>query len=199
MAGTAINYRGDYISVDAPELWGQLAIPGTGARMTLHTDGTPDATAHPSAFHYGYTAEGLDYSIAPSVIKHRADQTAYPIAVRMTEADMMLAGSLLAVQDMDVIKNLLLGLATYSTASGYKQNTIDVGAITYQSVAAIEPTFEDPTKFTVFQIYRTLNEAGVKWSAGRTKRSETPFTFSAIAISTRAAGDRVGNYWKTIT
>jgi hypothetical protein len=198
MAGTALNYRGEDISVDSPEVWGQLAIPGAGANMTLHTDGTPESVANPSAFHYGYTAEGVEYSITPSVIKHRADQTAYPIAVRLDQADMMLAGALLAVQDMDVVKNLLLGLATYSTASGYKRNQIDVGTVTYQSVAAIQRTFASATYFTVFHIYRTLNEAGMKWSAGRNKRSETPFTFSAVAISDRAAGDRVGNYWKTI-
>lgn len=195
MAGTAPSWRGTKISIGQGQLWGQLAIPAASSRITLATDGTPDATAHPSAYHFGITSSGAEHKILPKYGKVRADEFRNPLATYVDDMEMSIAASLMAVQDATVIQYLLSGVGTYATGSGFAQNTVGALAITYQCVANIIPTFADPTKFAVFNIYSTLNEAGVSFKSGRKTQGETPVNFMAYEITSRAAIDTAGNYW----
>lgn len=198
MAGTTPNWRSTALVVYRALLWIQLALAGAGARITLHTDGTPDATANPNAFHVGHSKDGWKCRLKASYIKHKADESAAPLVSIVDEIDMGIAGALLAVTDLDVVKNLLSGIGTYSTASGYKQVTVGNIAITYQSIAAIWPLYEASGYFGVFNIYSTFNQSGIEFDVGRTKMGEMPVDFMGHTISTRADADQVGNYWKTI-
>lgn len=198
VAGTAVSWRGTALAQNATQLWGLLAVPGAGGRITLYTDGTPEATANPNAFHYGVTKAGAKHSIKPKYTKYYADEFRGPLVTGVDAVDMMLGAELLAVTDMDVVKNLLAGIGTYATSSGYKQVTIGSLAISYQCLASIFPLMEDPTKWGVFNIYSTINESGVEWSQGRKELGSMPVQFSGYEITTRAASDTLGNYWKQI-
>ncbi len=198
MAGTAVSWKGTALAAKDGQLWGQLATPGASARLTLDTDGTPDATANASAFHYGITKAGAKLSIKVGYIKHKADEFRGPIHTIVDSLDMMIAASLLAVTDLDVVKNVLAGVGTYSTASGYKQVTVGSLAIAYQSIACIFPLVEDTTKWGIFNIYKSINESGIEWDQGRTALGEMPVVFSGYEVTTRAAADTMGNYWKQI-
>ncbi len=52
MAGTATDWNAAAIAVTKGQLWANLAIPAAGARLTVATDGTPDAIANPNAKHF---------------------------------------------------------------------------------------------------------------------------------------------------
>ncbi len=196
MAGTAVSWKGTALAAKDGQLWGQLAIPGAGARITLHTDGTPESVANPTAFHFGVTKAGAKLSIKVGYQKFYADEFRGPLITNVDKVDMMIAASLLAVTDLDVVKNILAGVGTYSTSSGYKQVTIGSLAIAYQCVACIFPLIEDTTKWGVFNVYSSINESGVEWDQGRVVMGEMPVSFAGYEVTTRAAADTLGNYWK---
>lgn len=198
MAGTAPSWRTTNIAQNAGQLWGSLAIPGAGARITLDADGTPDATANSTAFHYGATKAGSKLMIKSSLTKYYVDEFRGPIVTNLDTVEMGISADLVGVTDMDVITNLLPGVGTYATASGYKQVRVGVKAIAYQSVALIFPLIEDTTKFGIFNLYSALNDTGVEWAQGRKELGFTPVSFVAYEITSRAATDTMGSYWKQI-
>lgn len=198
MAGTPVAWRGTELAQNVGQLWGQLAVPGAGARITLHTDGTPESVANPNAFHYGVTREGSKVSIKGSFTDYYADEFRGPLITNVEKIDMMIAAELLAVTDMDVVKNLLAGVGTYSTAAGYKQVQIGSVAIAYQCLALIFPLISDTTKWGVFNIYNTVNKAGIEWQQGRKTLGGMPVEFMGYEVTSRAAADTLGNYWKQI-
>lgn len=198
MAGTAVSWKGTALAQSAGQLWGQMGTPSAGGRHTLHTDGTPDATANPNAFHFGVTEKGSKFGVKVDYTKYYADEFRGPLTTSVNKVEMYIAANLLAVTDMDVVKNVLAGVGTYSTASGYKQVTIGALAIAYQSVVNIFPLVEDTTKFGIFALYSAINESGVEWEQGRTSMGSIPVMFSGYEVTTRAAADTLGNYWKQI-
>ena len=203
MAGTARNWRTTAQAQNAGDLWGSLAIPAASARMTLTapasgTGKTPDATENSTAFHFGATKAGSKLTVKPTFGKFMVDEFRGPITTNVSSVEMAIACELVAITDMDVIKSLLAGVGTYSTASGYKQVTIGQLAIAYQSVALIFPLIEDTSKNGVFHIYSALHDGGVEWTQSRKELGFIPVQFSAFEVTTRAATDTLGNYWKEI-
>lgn len=198
MAGTAVAWRTANIAQNAGQFWGSLAIPGGGARITLHTDGTPESVANPTAFHYGATKAGSKVMIKSSNTKFYVDEFRGPIVTNVDTVEMGISAELVGVTDMDVIKNLLPGVGTYSTAAGYKQVTVGTIAIAYQSVAVIFPLIEDTTKWGVFNLYSSINDSGVEWAISRKELGFTPISFVAYELTSRSAADTMGNYWKQI-
>lgn len=196
MAGTATNYDTSTIIVDVVgQVWANLAVPGAGARITLHTDGTPDATANPSAIHLGHTKEGSKVTISSSITKHFVDELEAPFKASVDATDMMIEGIFTQLLDEDVLKQITAPFGTYATASGYKEFAIGRKVLPYTSLALIFPTPADVTKFAVAHIYNGLNESGLSFSVSRKNMAETPFKFVAYGLSSRAATDTVGKYW----
>lgn len=203
MAGTARSWRTTALAQNAGDLWGSLAIPAASARMTLTapasgTGKTPDATENASAFHFGATKAGSKLMIKPTYDKFNVDEFRGPIVTNVGAVEMMIAAELVAVTDMDVIKNLLAGVGTYATASGYKQVTIGQLAIAYQSVALIFPLIEDTARNGVFHLYSSISDSGVEWTQSRKELGFVPANFTGFEVTTRAAIDTLGNYWKEI-
>jgi hypothetical protein len=199
MAGTAPSWRTTALAQNAGQLWGSLAIPGAGARITLDTDGTPDATANATAFHYGATKAGSKLMIKATQTKFYVDEFRAPIITNIDSIEMGISAELIAVTDMDVITKLLPGVGTYATtASNFKEVRVGIKAITYESIALIFPLIENTAKFGIFNIYSALNDAGVEWAQSRKELGGMPVSFVGYEITTRAATDTLGNYWKQI-
>jgi hypothetical protein len=199
MAGTATNYDTTKFVVDTfGQLWAGLAVPAAGARLTLHTDGTPESVANPNAIHLGHTKDGVKVTITNALTKHYVDEEAAPVKTTVEAVEMMLEGSFHQVLDEDILKKLTAGFGTYSTASGYKQFTIGRKILTYDSIALIYPTPADPTKFVVVHMYNGINEGGLGYSVSRKTFAETPFKFVAYALTSRASADSIGNHWEQI-
>src|SRR5438445_6170489 len=134
MAGTADSWRGTALAIGYGRLYGQMAVPGAGARHTLFSDGTPDATASPNAFHCGVTDKGAKFAIKAEYTDFGADEFRGPLTTAVTKVEMSISAALLGITDLDVIKNILAGVGTYSTAAGYKQIAVGSLAIAFQSV-----------------------------------------------------------------
>lgn len=197
MAGTATNY--DVLTIPQgiiAQVWTGLAVPSAGARMTLATDGTPDATANPSAVHLGHTDAGLTVTATETTTDYFADELAAPIGSSIESLALTISGTLLQVNDEDVMKVLAANIGTYSTAAGYKQLTLGFKtSISYTSSAIIYPSPQDATKFAVFHLYSSRNTSGFTFSLGRKTRSGTPFTLTGYGVSGRASADSFGNFW----
>lgn len=198
MAGTAPSWRTSNIAQNAGQLWGSLAIPGAAARITLDADGTPDATANSAAFHFGATKAGAKLMIKSTMTKFFVDEFRGPIVTNIDLVEMGIAAELVGITDLDVMTHLLVGVGTYATASGYKQIRVGTKAIAYQSIAHIFPLIEDTTKYGIFNLYSALNDAGVEWAQSRKELGFTPANFVGYEITSRAATDTIGSFWKQI-
>jgi hypothetical protein len=197
MAGTATRFDSTKIRAGSiGQLWAGLAVPAASGRLSLWTDGTPDATANPSAKHLGHTAAGTTLTLGFTVTDHFVDETPFPIKTSSDTTSMSMSGSLVQVFDEEMLKIITANIGTYSTAAGYKQFTIGAfSSLSYTSAALIFPTEADPTKFAVFHIYNGMNTNGLTFAVDRKGRSETPFTITGYALTARAQADQVGNYW----
>lgn len=197
MAGSTVDWKTTKTLQGAGKLWRGLAIPGAAARLTLFTDGTPDATANPSAKHLGATKAGSKCSSKGSYQKFNVDEIVAPVITNVDTQEMMIAGELVGITDMALATYLMPGVGSNVTASGYDQVTFgSTGTITYDSFALIAQLIEDTTKYGVFHIYSGVNTSGIEFSVGRKEMSFTPFNIEAYAITSRAATDQYGTWWK---
>lgn len=204
-SATAKNWRVAASTMNPGNLWGGNATPGAAARLRIHeADGTPDATANPSAFHYGATKGGADLMVAPTFSKFYADEFRGPIITSVDALDMGIAAELLGLTDIVAMNRLLPGIATYATGAlsgddaAYTESRIGIKAITYESLALIFELRETAGEWGIFHLYSALNDAGMKWKQGRKEQGSTPVNFVGFEITTRAATDTMGCYWKTV-
>lgn len=199
MAGTADSWKTTAIAQNAGKLYRGVAIPGAGARITLETDGTPEAVANPNAKHLGATKAGAKLMIKSTLTNFSVDEFRAAIVTNLDALSMGIACELVGITDLDLITYALPGVGTKGAAAGYEQVQIGSKAIAYDSVALIFPLIEDTTKYGIFHIYKALNDAGVEWAQSRKELGFTPLNLVGYEITTRAATDTLGNFWKQIT
>lgn len=198
MAGTATSWKTTAIAQNAGQLWRGLAIPGAGARLTLDADGTPDATANPNAKHMGATKAGAKLMIKSSMTNFNVDEFRAPIVTNIDTIQMGISAELVGITDTELMAYLLPGVGTRGTGSGYEQIQVGIKALAYDSVALIFPLIEDTSKYGVFHLYKALNDAGVEWAQARTELGGVPVNMVGYEITTRAATDTLGSYWKQV-
>lgn len=198
MPGTATSWKTTAIAQNAGQLWYDLGIPGAAARLTLDADGTPDATANPSAKHAGATKAGAKLMIKSTMADFNVDEFRASIAKNVDQIQMGISAELIGVTDTSLIEWLLPGVGTRATAAGYEQIRVGTKAIAYSSVALIFPLIEDPTKYGIFHLYRALNDAGVEWAQSRKELGGMPVNLVGHEITTRAVTDTLGSFWKQI-
>jgi hypothetical protein len=199
MAGTALNFDATKITNSYGWFWVGLATPGAGARISLFTDGTPDATANPTAKHLGHTTDGWEMTAKKTTEDQNLDEVIVAVDTVITALDVGLAANLAQTQDVSgVLQHLISGFGTYSTAAGYEQITMGVTTITYLGVALIFPTKADATKFMIYNLYKAVNDSGLANQIKRRGLGNNPVAFKGYGITSRAAVDQVGNVWKQI-
>lgn len=199
MAGTALHYDSSLISLGFGNFWVEMAVPGAAARTTLFTDGTPDATANPSAKHLGHTDEGWEMKAQASREDQTVDEQVAPIDTAISSLDVGLAANLVQTQDISgTLRHLVQGFGSYSTAAGYEQITGGIITIVYTSVALIFPTRADATKFMVYHLYKSLNDSGLTNQIRRKTKGNNPVAFKGYGITSRALADTTFNFWKQI-
>jgi hypothetical protein len=198
VAGTATNYGITKIRAGSVgQLWVGCAIPAGSARMTLASDGTPDATANPNAKHLGMTREGATFNVKPGFENFMADEFSSPVKTRMTGLEMTIAAEILQVEDWDILEQITAGFGTRVTDTTFDQLTFGIGSQSYTSVALIFPTEGDKTKYAVFQLYKAFNEAGLdSLQISRKTMSGARVTFRGLDITSRDITDLSGSFWK---
>lgn len=197
MPGTLTRYNVAAIPAGVvANVWVGVALPAADARITLHTDGTPESVANPSAKHLGHTDAGVTVSATASPLEFQVDELPYPFRTVPDTVSVSVSGTLTQINDEEVMKVLAGDIGTYSTAAGYKQFQLGFkSTIPLTTLAIIYATPMDPTKFGVFNLYSMSNTAGFTFTLGRKTRAGTPFTFTAQGVSGRANTDSLGNLW----
>ena len=199
MAGSALHFDSTLITKNYGWFWVGLAIPGAAARLSLFTDGTPDATANPSAKHLGHTTAGWEMSAAASTEDLRVDEQVSPIDTAISEVNIALAANLAQTTDVSgTLQYLVSGFGTYATAAGYEQIQLGISPIVYVASALIFPTAADATKMVIYNLYKSKNDSGLANQIKRQGLGNNPVSFKGYAITSRAATDTVGNFWKQI-
>lgn len=198
MAGSTVNFNANQIVVGPGKAWLGVAIPGTGARLTLHTDGTPESVANPNAKHLGLTESGTTMKVGNNIEKFEADELTAPYRQQLTGDEASIKGNMLQLENIDLLEKMMPG-GTKATGSGYEQITFG-GKVTVSafSVAVISPSSLDSTKFVVFQLYSVINFGGLEYQITRKKPSSSPFEFQGLSVTTRVEGDQVGSMWHQI-
>lgn len=200
MAGTADNFNTLDVGIGPGKLYIDLG-GGSGAwdgaadvRLILHTDGSPDSGQNPNARHVGWTDAGWTFSVKPTFTNFNADESPDPIISRVTAQEALVSGSLLQVMDMDLAE-VLNPTLTRSDVMGSQGVTIGNAEPQYTSIALIWPFEDDPTRFGVVHLYKAFNDAGLAGNITSKDISKSPVAFRGLAVSTRAAADRVGRYF----
>ncbi|HEY6244544.1 MAG TPA: hypothetical protein VIX17_11380 [Pyrinomonadaceae bacterium] len=198
MAGTAKNYQVSMVEIGPGDIWLNVAVPGAGARITLATDGTPDATANPSCVHLGMTTEGAKLIYTPNITEYESDEQTSPIIVQNVKEVLGIQGNMIQTLDTSLLNYLIAG-GTRSTGSGYEEVALGgKQTVATFTVAYIAPVYNDTTKFLVYNLYKSYNKSGFNMDVSRKKMSSIAFDFQGISISSRAAGDQTGKIWKSV-
>jgi hypothetical protein len=199
MPASTLNFNSAQVTSSYGWFWVGLAIPAASARITLFTDGTPDSTANPAAKHLGHTTEGWEMTAAASSEDLNVDEQVAPIDTAISEVNIALAANLAQTQDISgTLQHIVQGFGTYGTAAGYEQIQLGITPIVYTPCALIFPTKNDVTKFAVYNLYKSKNDSGLANQVRRRGLGNNPVAFRGYAITTRAATDTVGNFWKQI-
>lgn len=200
MAGTADNFQSGRIQAgNFGRLYVGLSIPATGSHIKLAPDGTPDATENPTALHVGYTDKGVKFTGKPTTTKFTGDESATPLKIVISVVDASLSGSLLQVEDFDVLAAIMKNIGTRTDGSGFQMLTIGTpSAVSYQSIAHIFPLEEDPTRFGICHLYKAIQTAGFDIEISRVSKAMTPFVFEGVGVTTRPITDQIGYYAKQL-
>jgi hypothetical protein len=200
MAGTADNFSTVDVGIGPGKFYidlggGTDAWDGAaGVRLILDADGSPDSAQNPNARHVGWTDAGWQFLVKPTFTQFFADESPDPIISRVTAQEAVISGSLLQVMDMDLAE-VLNPTLTRSDVMGSTGVTIGNADPQYTSVALIWPFEDDPTRFGVVHLYKAFNDAGLAGNITSKEISKSPVAFRGLAVSTRAAADRVGRYF----
>ena len=200
MAGTPDNFSTVDVGIGPGKFYIDLGTgngqwdQGAGIRLILAADGSPDATQNPNARHIGWTDAGWQFLVKPTFTQFFADESPDAIISRVTAQEAVISGSILQVMDMDLAE-VLNPTLTRSDVMGSEGVTIGNADQTYTSVALIWPFEDDPTRFGVVHLYKAFNDAGLAGNITSKEISKSPVAFRGLAVSTRAAADRVGRYF----
>ena len=112
----------------------------------------------------------------------------------------MLSGNLLQVMNMS-IADILTQNATRSDLAGTQGVTLGTNSTPqYTSVACIWPIegSSGPVIYGVFHLYKAFNDQGLAAQITSKKLGTTPFAFRGVAITTRAAADTTGRFFRQV-
>jgi hypothetical protein len=198
MAGTAKDFKVSEIHQGPGDLWVIGTPPDdTEQRLTLAADGTPDAIAHPMSIHLGAIASAITVSIQPKIEPIKLDQYDAAVDVFVSELDAKIEAEMAQSETQKLQR--ALGVATYSTAAGYKQITFGgTSVVPTFCVAAISPKRTDATKYIVGMLYRVSATGGIQITISRTKTSFYKVAFTGLCDLERAAGRQIGIVYETI-
>jgi hypothetical protein len=199
MAGTAKNYNGNQIVLGPSDLWLDVAVPNAASRLTLDADGTPDNTANPTAIHLGMTAAGVTFEYMPEIQDFTSDELTAPHMSRIISEKASLKGEFLQVFNWNLLAKMTVGgtrNVNTNTSTGYEELTMGgVSTVSTFSVALIGPDIQGTGQYWVVQLYKTFNKSGFTFAVTRKDQSRAPFEFSGLAVTTRAIGDQIANFW----
>jgi hypothetical protein len=199
MAGASKSYAPAEIVQGPGDLWVIGTAPDDAAvRLTLASDGTPDATAHPASVHLGAISSAITTVVKPKAAAIELDQFDSPIGLYATDLDAQIQAEMAQMEAAKLQR--MLGVGTYSTGAGYKQTTFG-GLLTVPKacIAAISATRDNAKRYWVSLLYSAVATGGFAMTWGRSKPNFYKAGFQGLADMARTAGKRVGVVYKTLT
>ena len=199
MAGTAKTYNSAKIMANSADVWIDVQVPSSGARMTLDDPtGTPDSAASPNAKHLGLTEKGSTVSFKTEVQSFEADELTSPWKQQLSNEEATIKGNFLQIEDWTILGLITPG-GTKSVGAGYEQLTFGGSTtVVTKSIALIAPSALNAGKWVVFHLYKAFNKAGIELALSRKDFSKVPYEFSGLSDTARPQGDQVGNFWHQI-
>jgi hypothetical protein len=199
MAGTAKNYNSNQIILGPCDVWLNVALPAGGARMVLHTDGTPTAADNPGCVHLGMTEAGVTFEYTPEIQDFGSDELTAPHFSRIVSESARITGNFLQVFNWQLLNRMTVGGTLTTTAgdtTGYEQITFGgLSNVSTFPVALIGQDIQGSNQYWVVQLYKTFNKAGFSFTVTRRDQSKAPFEFMGMAVTSRTVGDQIGNFW----
>ena len=157
MAGTSKGYDTTQIQQGPADLWAIAAAPVDAAAplLTLATDLTPDSGTH-TATHLGLSSGATTFAAKTKMEHIGADQADGPVDAYMPELEATIEAELEQISAAKLQR--VLGVGTYSAASGYKQFTFGgTVAVPTLCLALISPQRGAPTKAVYALLYKAVS------------------------------------------
>src|ERR1017187_788219 len=198
MAGTAKGYAVSEIVQGPGDIWVIGTAPtDANVRLTLASDGTPDATAHPGSIHLGAIQSAITATLKPKLSKMSLDQYDAPFAAFVDALDVSIEATMAQTEAAKLQR--MLGVGTYATGTGYKSVTFG-GLLTVPKlcVAVISPTRGNMNRYIVTVAYLAAATGGFSVSMGRAKASDYKAKFTALNDIARTAGQQIGVVYQTL-
>jgi len=198
MGGSAKNYAITDIIQGPGDVWMIGTAPtDANVRLTLASDGTPDATAHPGSYHMGLIQGAVSTAIKPKLSEITADQFDSAVDTRVTELDGKIEATMAQLESQKI--QWALGMGTYSTGSGCKQVTFGgLLSVPKTCVAVISPSRANPGMYVVSVLYIAVPMGGFSFSMGRAKEAQYKAQFQGLTDLTRTPGQMTGVIYQTL-
>lgn len=195
MAGTAKNYASTHTVSGPVDIWFKCAVPGAGLAPTLHTDGTPESVANPTAVHAGMLKTGGGMTINAEVQERRSDNLAAPYATKLLTAEMVITGDMLQL-NAALLQIITLGATTPGSPPSGKTG-ITLGSISSVATTCILAIWEQKTsgKYYCAVVYDGYNSKGFELSLNRNEDGAAEIEFKSNAVGSRATADQIGAIW----
>jgi hypothetical protein len=198
MAGTAKGYTPSEIVQGPGDLWFIPTAPiDATLRLTLASDGTPDATAHPNSVHLGAIKSAITTAVKPKLAMIDLEQYDAPFDSYVTELTASIEAELAQTEAAKLQR--VLGVGVYATASGYKQVTWGGNLVVPTGcIAMISPTRANAARYIVSLLFKGVATGGFTVAMGRAKESTYKAKFEGMGDPARMAGQSVGIIYQTL-
>ena len=200
MAGGPKNYAITDVIQGAGEVWVIGNPPSDSAqRLTLASDGSPDATAHPGSVHLGAIQSAITTGVKPKIAPIKLDQYDAPFDGYVESLDASIAADM--AQTGSSLLQRYLGVGVFASGSGYEQTTFGgVYTVPKACIAVISPTRQNPLQFVVSLLYSAYASGGFQVEMGKAKPAMSKIKFEGLTdfVVSRTAGQAVGLVYQTL-
>lgn len=180
------------------KLWFGLSVPAAGAELTIGADGVPDATENPNAVLVGLTESGTSIGVNRSFTEEFFDEFKEPLERTLDQTGLVIKARAAQVMEWDLLEMATVGAGTRADKAGKEKITFGQGTLAYSGMAVISPLKEDPTKYAVFHLYKAFNMSNIDFAISRQTRAGVDLELAAVGITSRAAADTMGAFWKQL-
>jgi|YelNatPaOPRAMG01_1025707.scaffolds.fasta_scaffold14993_5 hypothetical protein len=184
-------------------LWLNVAVPATGSRLIIDSNGNPTSGTPLFA---GATDGAATMVLTPKLAEITADQVTGPVDVVLTGEAASIEVTL-KESDLQKLKNYIVN-GTFTTgtdaslpAGSQNYEEISFGglmAIPKTSVAVISARRDAPGKFVVTQLYQAYQAEALQLPFQRAKETTYKIKFEGLADPTRPVGDQVGKIYRQV-
>ena len=191
----AKSYTPSEIIQGPGDLWFIGTAPtDVAVRLTLASDGTPDATAHPGVGVLGASLTAITTSVKPKISEITTDQYDAPIDSYAVELEAKIEAEMQQVES--ALLQRAIGVGTYAAGAGYEQTTFGgTFVVPTGCFAVISPSRLNAQQYVVSVLYVGAMTGGFSFPMGRAKSAAYKTAITALSDPARAVASRSG--WST--